>query len=248
MSRIGGSSKVREDLAHALEVGRKVTAKVQWISNPMAKHQSRWIHCTPLLGANDSVGVWMVILVEAGGESGVGREQDTHAVRNESWLGSNYTADALPWDAARQKNNSFGVSTSIWSGEEEVKHNPWQPENAQAKQVVDSTRSHMTRSGSGPRIGGVDYSSPSTGDRGVTPPDNGQTLGDVGSNILPVRSQTHSTVKIAGRPSMDGANSRKLPINIPGQPKIDGEKDTDGLIPTRRTYKSLSPYGILFED
>ncbi|KAL1625615.1 hypothetical protein SLS56_007199 [Neofusicoccum ribis] len=66
MSRIGGSSRVREELEQALSVGRGVTAKVRWLSSsrPDDEGRSRWIHCTPLLGQNGTVGVWMIVLVD----------------------------------------------------------------------------------------------------------------------------------------------------------------------------------------
>ncbi|KAF9638505.1 hypothetical protein BFW01_g9402 [Lasiodiplodia theobromae] len=66
MDRIGGSSRVREELEQALASGRGVTAKVRWLSSlrPDDDGRSRWIHCTPLLGQNGSVGVWMIVLVD----------------------------------------------------------------------------------------------------------------------------------------------------------------------------------------
>ncbi|OJD35429.1 white collar protein [Diplodia corticola] len=66
MDRIGGSSRVREELGQALAAGRGVTAKVRWLASlrPDDEGRSRWIHCTPLLGQNGSVGVWMVVLVD----------------------------------------------------------------------------------------------------------------------------------------------------------------------------------------
>ena len=75
-SRIGGSARVREAVVAALAEGRGVTAKIRWITTA-ARHRgggyyddaatagrSRWIHCTPLLGGNGAVGVWMVVLVD----------------------------------------------------------------------------------------------------------------------------------------------------------------------------------------
>jgi hypothetical protein len=65
LERIGGSSRVREELEHALAEGRGVTAKVRWLSKfSEGEGRSRWIHCTPLLGSNGNVGVWMVVLVD----------------------------------------------------------------------------------------------------------------------------------------------------------------------------------------
>lgn len=64
MAKIGGSSRVREELTQAMRDGRGVTAKVRWISKTDQEGRNRWIHCTPLLGSNGAVGVWMVVIVD----------------------------------------------------------------------------------------------------------------------------------------------------------------------------------------
>ncbi|KAM5341970.1 hypothetical protein ACJ41O_015001 [Fusarium nematophilum] len=90
LSRIGGSDRVRETLTRAFSDGHGITAKVRWLSRsdiqaqnhqtrvmnhqshgegggqppPASQGRSRWIHCTPLLGSNGAVGVWMVVLVD----------------------------------------------------------------------------------------------------------------------------------------------------------------------------------------
>lgn len=64
MDRIGGSSRVRDELSTALAEGRGVTAKVRWVSKADEDGRNRWIHCTPLLGSNNQIGVWMVVLVD----------------------------------------------------------------------------------------------------------------------------------------------------------------------------------------
>jgi hypothetical protein len=64
MERIGGSPRVREELTQALADGRGVTAKVRWVSKQDVEGRNRWIHCTPLIGSNGAIGVWMVVLVE----------------------------------------------------------------------------------------------------------------------------------------------------------------------------------------
>ncbi|KAJ0160953.1 Phototropin-2 [Colletotrichum tanaceti] len=71
MDRIGGSNRVREGLSHAFADGHGVTAKVRWISKSSSEGRVRWIHCTPLLGSNGVVGVWMVVLVDDETEAGV---------------------------------------------------------------------------------------------------------------------------------------------------------------------------------
>ncbi|KAI9761749.1 MAG: E3 ubiquitin-protein ligase hrd1 [Chaenotheca gracillima] len=64
MSRIGGSTRVQDELIQALAEGRGVTAKVRWVSRDGEEGRNRWIHCTPLLGSNAQIGVWMVVVVD----------------------------------------------------------------------------------------------------------------------------------------------------------------------------------------
>ncbi|KAI9718186.1 MAG: hypothetical protein M1828_006818 [Chrysothrix sp. TS-e1954] len=64
MNRIGSSERVRDELVNALTEGRGVTAKVKWVSKNEDEGRNRWIHCTPLLQHNGSIGVWMIVLVD----------------------------------------------------------------------------------------------------------------------------------------------------------------------------------------
>jgi hypothetical protein len=64
LNKIGGSDHVREELTGAMGEGRGVTAKVRWVSKTNEEGRSRWIHCTPLLGGNGQIGVWMVVVVD----------------------------------------------------------------------------------------------------------------------------------------------------------------------------------------
>jgi hypothetical protein len=74
LDRIGGPQHLREGVLEALESGTSITAKVPWLTNAVSEDERgsrdwedgkpRWIHCTPLFGSDDKVGVWMVILVE----------------------------------------------------------------------------------------------------------------------------------------------------------------------------------------
>ena len=64
MNKIGGSIRVRNELTAALSEGRGVTAKVRWMFKSEEEGRNRWIHCTPLLGSNGRIGVWMVVLVD----------------------------------------------------------------------------------------------------------------------------------------------------------------------------------------
>ncbi len=64
MAKIGGSNRVRESLTQAMADGRGVTAKVKWVSKTDLEGRNRWIHCTPLIGSNGAIGVWMVVIVD----------------------------------------------------------------------------------------------------------------------------------------------------------------------------------------
>jgi hypothetical protein len=64
MNKIGGSDRVREELTTAFGEGRGVTARVRWVSKAGEDGRNKWIHCTPLLGINGQIGVWMVVIVD----------------------------------------------------------------------------------------------------------------------------------------------------------------------------------------
>ncbi|EXJ78309.1 hypothetical protein A1O3_09470 [Capronia epimyces CBS 606.96] len=64
LNKIGGSSRVREELTAAFAEGRGVTAKVRWITRSDDQGKNKWIHCTPLVGNGGQVGVWMVVIVD----------------------------------------------------------------------------------------------------------------------------------------------------------------------------------------
>ncbi|POS85918.1 hypothetical protein EPUL_004884 [Erysiphe pulchra] len=64
MSKIGGSQRVRDELLRAFADGHGVTAKVKWVSRSDPEGRNRWIHCTPLIGVNGAIGVWMIVIVD----------------------------------------------------------------------------------------------------------------------------------------------------------------------------------------
>ncbi|KAL3419364.1 hypothetical protein PVAG01_09586 [Phlyctema vagabunda] len=64
MNKIGGSNRVRDELTNALADGRGVTAKVRWVTKQDMDGRNRWIHCTPLIGSNGAIGVWMVVIAD----------------------------------------------------------------------------------------------------------------------------------------------------------------------------------------
>lgn len=84
-TKLGGPSQTISALEEAFKDGASVTAKVLWLPKNTtagergrgpAEAKSRYIRCTPLLGSDDRVGVWMVILVPVDSEhrhNGYGR-------------------------------------------------------------------------------------------------------------------------------------------------------------------------------
>lgn len=76
-TKLGGPSATINALESAFRDGASVTAKVLWLPKNTyagergrgpAEVKPRFIRCTPLLGSDDRVGVWMVILVPVDGE------------------------------------------------------------------------------------------------------------------------------------------------------------------------------------
>ncbi|KAK0247305.1 hypothetical protein LTS09_017552 [Friedmanniomyces endolithicus] len=74
LERIGGPLHVREGILDALSHGTGVTAKITWLTHSATpgdrdsmgmQGKPRWIHCTPLLGSDERVGVWMIVMVES---------------------------------------------------------------------------------------------------------------------------------------------------------------------------------------
>jgi hypothetical protein len=82
MDRVGGSGRTRDQVHQALADGRGVTAKIRWISSPRRNAESsrpRWIHATPLIGRNGSVGVWMIVIVDEEEDDVVKKSMKQHA-------------------------------------------------------------------------------------------------------------------------------------------------------------------------
>ncbi|CZR66180.1 related to nonphototropic hypocotyl protein 1 [Phialocephala subalpina] len=73
MAKIGGSNRVREELTQALADGRGVTAKVKWVSKNDLEGRNRWVHCTPLIGSNGAIGIWMIVIVDDEAATPIGR-------------------------------------------------------------------------------------------------------------------------------------------------------------------------------
>jgi PAS domain len=67
LDRIGGPQSVRDGILEALTEGVGATAKISWLTHigsagdrESLQGKPRWIHCTPLLGSDEKVGVWMI--------------------------------------------------------------------------------------------------------------------------------------------------------------------------------------------
>ena len=96
LDRIGGPQHLREGILDALQHGTSVTAKVSWLTNPPnsgdrqsgVEGKPRWIHCTPLLGSDERVGVWMVVIVENEDITGKLNRQADAAASDNSGLAS----------------------------------------------------------------------------------------------------------------------------------------------------------------
>lgn len=314
MSQIGGSPRVRDDLACALEAGRKVTAKVQWISKPADNTRPKWIHCTPLLGVNSLIAVWMVILVD---------DDDDRTSRDQAPLQSHVSdrsgfrsTEVLPWDSieestssdpARNGNGTQSISpngsqasstdrsgrrprsptpavpernrlrkekpvperlpldafnnpralsakiapfasntdsrynVSIWSENKEPKttmSRDSQPKSGKPRvgEPPDMFGSNVPHFAArpGPRINGVAYSFNSTNEHGISSDDGGAQ----GDDERPVSRSSSSAQMRRPGPS----------IHSPGSVGSNGQTKLDEKTPARKTYKSLSPYGVLFDD
>ncbi|KAL7625587.1 hypothetical protein AAE478_004807 [Parahypoxylon ruwenzoriense] len=75
MARVGGSQTVRGAIAQTLTDGHGVTARIRWLTRTDTNGKFRWIQCTPLIGANGAVGVWMVVIVDDETGAALGRHR-----------------------------------------------------------------------------------------------------------------------------------------------------------------------------
>jgi hypothetical protein len=63
---VGPDPSVIDTVMDAFIHGVAITAKVDWLagSSVNSPAKPRYIHCTPLIGSDEQVGVWMVVMVE----------------------------------------------------------------------------------------------------------------------------------------------------------------------------------------
>lgn len=132
LDRVQGPMHVREGILDAFAHGTSVTAKITWLShapesNDVSRSQGhgkpRWIHCTPLLGSDGKVGVWMIVMVEHEEVTGsLHRDDDARAASREGNYpksprgaadASRFTGNKLYQDYLRREGRSdvSGVSS-----------------------------------------------------------------------------------------------------------------------------------------
>lgn len=336
MSQISGSHRVRDDLEQALEVGRKVTAKVQWIINPARNTRSRWIHCTPLLGINGLIAVWMVILVDD-----IEEEQKPQVLvplkPPPSDEAGTKIAEVLPWESAAKQpglsgamgngfrgdsvsgsgssnasqaalsgdgNRSPSISTppvpernrlrkgrpsnvrdpsdpskdamtsagilpfahkndtrynvKVWSDAESqaprqsmdsnISSKPPKAKFGQHPDMMGISNNPLSTIRPGPKINGRAYSFNSNSEHGISADEEERATGAAEDRPMSSTSQSSSSFAGPRRNSSLRSNGAQLgaPINFPG--RADSQDGGEARRPARRTYKSLSPYGVLFQD
>ncbi|KAI1391303.1 uncharacterized protein F4822DRAFT_396266 [Hypoxylon trugodes] len=82
MSRIGGPQATREVVLRTFASGHGFTANIRWMTRTDNYGRNRWIHCTPLLGINRVVGVWMVVIIDDDAGTILSRTRDTPPVNS----------------------------------------------------------------------------------------------------------------------------------------------------------------------
>ena len=118
MDRIGGPKHVRDGIVDALSQGIGVTAKVAWLPHsprhetysPLhddssinttdphnhSESRARWIHCTPLMGADSQPGVIMIVMVDKEDMSGTLNTQRGQSRHVQVPRHTEYTKDGWP--------------------------------------------------------------------------------------------------------------------------------------------------------
>ncbi|EKD16704.1 uncharacterized protein L3040_001445 [Drepanopeziza brunnea f. sp. 'multigermtubi'] len=125
-TKLGGSNQTISALEAAFRDGASATAKVLWLPKNAspgeqrgrgpAEVKVRFIRCTPLLGNDDRVGVWMVILVPVDGESpihnGYGRDEmvdEMGETRKRSGAGSRTGSSRRTPSVEVEADGGFGL-------------------------------------------------------------------------------------------------------------------------------------------
>ena len=253
MSLVGGSAQVRDHLSHALWVGRKVTAKAKWLAHTEPKPGLSWIHCTPLLGTKDALGVWMVIIVKAEDEIGENVSTAYSEGAPTNWHRPSHDPAAVPWDTQALGRIPSRTSEHKIARESDLR--------GKVEAAVDR-RPHINSISQNKAENGIEtkaftgQSSEIFGDGMWT--ESNLTLDehtlDISANKSASQNSselrgslpTQPNVTIAGLRFLNDSGSRKPPIKLPSS-GLNRESDQNEK-PTRTTYKSLSPYGVLFRE
>ena len=129
---------MREGLIDALSNGTSVTAKISWLTNPSNNGDNkyvsgnegagkpRWIHCTPMLGSDEKVGVWMVVIVE--------EEEVTGMLNRSDSTKSSRSATPLKRDGGRTTPGNELYSDYLRG------HNDGRPQTGHSNRTTSSTR------------------------------------------------------------------------------------------------------------
>lgn len=117
LDRIGGSPSVREGLQDALARGTGVTAKVTWLTSghnaEIEAGKTRWLHCTPLIGSDERVGVWMIVICDDERARGsLRRDDDSSKSLTASRGAARFTSQKLYADYLRMESKEDGRPSS----------------------------------------------------------------------------------------------------------------------------------------
>ena len=226
MDLITGFAKVCRDLAKALEDGMKVTAKVRWLLGPDKLEAPCWVHCTPLMGPGNVIRVWTAVLISAGKSNRRIAQHKVSPQHQDSNLAVvRYNKNALSSNSSLvASDNSSDTAQSLASNKVDREHARKTPKSHSMVRLpggpsLDQRRSSLSSSH---RSSVSDVKSQSTRKR--------ERLNDAKpslNTLVPLPSRNTTPIEAA---------------TVQKQPEIAGSH------PGRRTYKSLSPYGVLFQN
>ena len=244
LSLFNASAKVREHLYLALESGRKVSAKVRFGRRSSDKSNKCWMHCTPLLDA-EQIRVWVIILIDvppemasresqgtlASTKARIGAKHDLTAIERENEMPSGFERTLVHGVGAR--NGSDASSAPHVHRDSRIK--AVSTTSSRSMKESSSDQDSVKKAENKDRTAGTQHRSRS------------QSRNDSFPQSRPGAAvATRPPFNISASSSLDGSVSDKAPINVPGDtPSFRGNS---GYVPPRKTYKSLSPYGILFPD
>ena len=244
LSLINGSTRVCESLCSAFEGGRKVTAKVQWGSKGVQPLGIYWIHCTPLLSQKDNVAVWVIIFVDSE-KSSRDQIQPSETAGGIVLDGkSTHNAAVTPWEAneglhALKESVTLptrnAVSTSSRSEASQARLQKSLQSDRGGSSVVSTNSSNEASDSAGSSGRRVTHMRETPSRR-----NDDRNLPEPGSSAIV--DQMRPQLRSFSPPS---TSDKRPPIKFPGN--SDGKSETSQE-PPRKTYKSLSPYGVLFSD